>query len=216
MKVGEGDDRGWDGCMASLAQWTWVWANSEVVTVREAWYATVMESQRGRHSNWTTKFPWEQPLRPMSTNYSALVLLTFNPVQFSHSAMSDSSLTHELLHARTPCPSPTPRVHWLSDAIQPSHPLSSPSPPAPNPSQHQSFPVSQLITSGGQSIGVSASASALPMNIQDWFPLGWTGWISLQSKGLSRVFSNSTVPKHQLWTHPISAEGSVQRVCFAW
>ena len=136
MKVGEGDDRGWDGCMASLAQWTWVWANSEVVTVREAWYATVMESQRGRHSNWTTKFPWEQPLRPMSTNYSALVLLTFNPVQFSHSAMSDSSLTHELLHARTPCPSPTPRVHWLSDAIQPSHPLSSPSPPAFNLSQH--------------------------------------------------------------------------------
>ena len=67
-------------------------------------------------------------------------------------------------------------VHWVSDAIQPSHPLSSPSP--------GSFPMSQFLTSGGQSVGISASASVLPMNIQDWFPLGWTGWISLQSKGL--------------------------------
>ena len=70
-------------------------------------------------------------------------------------------------------------VHWVGDAIQPSHPLSSPSPPAPNPSQHQSFPMSQLFTWGGQSTGVSASTSALPMNTQDWSPLGWTGWISL-------------------------------------
>ena len=88
--------------------------------------------------------------------------------------------------------------HQVGDAIQPSHPLSSPSPPAFNLSQHQkSFPMSQFFASGGQSIGVSASASVLPMNIQDWFPLGWTGWISLQSKGLSRVFSNTTVRKHQ-------------------
>ena len=78
-------------------------------------------------------------------------------------------------------------VHWVSDAIQPSHPLSSPSPPAPNPSQHQGlFPVSQLFTWGGQSIGVSASASVLPMNTQDQSPLGWTGWIFLQCKGLSK------------------------------
>ena len=85
------------------------------------------------------------------------------------------------------------------ESVIPSHPLSSPSPPAPNPSQHQSFPVSQLFTSSSQSIGVSASTSVLPMNTQDWSPLKsilrWPGWISLQSKGLSRVFSNTTVQK---------------------
>ena len=85
-------------------------------------------------------------------------------------------------------------VQWVSDAIQPSHPLSSPSPPALNLSQHQgSFQMSQFFKSGGQRIRVSASASVLPMNIQDWFPLGWTSWISLQFKELSRVFSNTTV-----------------------
>ena len=91
-------------------------------------------------------------------------------------------------------------VHQVSDAIQPSHPLSSPSPPAFNISQHQSL--FQWISSShqvAQSIGVSASASVLPMNIQDWSPLGWTGWISLQSKGLSRVFSNTTLQKHQFF-----------------
>ena len=87
-------------------------------------------------------------------------------------------------------------VHRVSDAIQPSHPLSSPSPPAPNPSQHQSFTMSQLFAWGGQSTGVSALASFLPKNTQGWFPSEWTGWISLQSKGLSRVFSNTTVQKH--------------------
>ena len=80
-------------------------------------------------------------------------------------------------------------VHWVGDAIQPSYPLSSPSPPASG-----SFQMNQLFTSGGQSIGVLAS-SVLPMNTEDWSPLGWTGWISLQSKGLSRVFSNTTVQK---------------------
>ena len=83
-------------------------------------------------------------------------------------------------------------VHGVSDAIQPSHPLASPSPPAFTLSQHQDlFQMSQLFASGGQSVGVSASASVLPMNTQDWFPLGWTGWISLQSTGLSGVFSNT-------------------------
>ena len=90
-------------------------------------------------------------------------------------------------------------VHRVTDAIQPSHPLSSPSPLAPNPSQHQSFPMSQLFAWGGQSTGVSAIASVLPKKSQDWSPSEWTGWISLQSKGLSRVFSNTTVQKHQLW-----------------
>ena len=95
-------------------------------------------------------------------------------------------------------------VHWVGDAIQPSHPLS------PFSSRLQSFPasgcfqMSQFFASGGQSIGVSASVSVLPMNIQDWFPSGWTGWISLQSKGLSRVFSNTTVQKHQFFGAQLS------------
>ena len=98
-------------------------------------------------------------------------------------------------------------VHRFGDAIQPSHSLSSPSPPALNlfPASG-SFPMSQLFTSGGQSIGVSALASVLPMNIQDWSPLGWTGWISLQSKGLSRVFSNTTVQKHQFFGTQLSLQ----------
>ena len=90
-------------------------------------------------------------------------------------------------------------INWVHEAIQPSHPLSSPSPTF-NLSQHQDlFKWSQLFTSGDRSIGVSASTSVLPMNIQDWSPLGWTGWISLQSKGLSRVFSNTTVQTHKFF-----------------
>ena len=99
-------------------------------------------------------------------------------------------------------------VHWVSDAIQPSHPLSSPSPPAPNPSQHQSFPMSQLFTWGGQSIGISALASFLPKNTQGWSPSEWTGWISLQSKGLSRVFSNTRVQKHQFFGAQLSSQSN--------
>ena len=92
------------------------------------------------------------------------------------------------------------RVHWVGDAIQPSHPLSSLSPPAFTLSQHQGlFQWVRSCVSYGQSIWVSAPASVLLMNIQDWFPLGWTGWISLHSKGLSRVFSNTTVQKHQFF-----------------
>ena len=100
-------------------------------------------------------------------------------------------------------------VHWVGDAIQPSHPLSSPSPPAPNPSQHQSCPMSQLFAWGGQSTGVSASTSVPPMNTQDWSSLGWAGWISLQSKGLSRVFSNTTVQKHQFFGTQLSSPSNI-------
>ena len=100
-------------------------------------------------------------------------------------------------------------VHQVSDAIQPYDPLLSPSPPAFNLSQHQgSFPMSQFFTSGGQSIGVSALASVLPMNTQDCSPLGWTAWISLQSKGLSRVFSNTTVQKHQFFGAQTSSQSN--------
>ena len=100
-------------------------------------------------------------------------------------------------------------VHWVGDAIQPSHPLSAPSPPAPNPSQHQGL--FQWVNSSrgcGQTIGVSASASVLPMNTQDWSPSGWTGWISLQSKGLSRVFSKTTVQKHQFFCAQLSSQSN--------
>ena len=91
-------------------------------------------------------------------------------------------------------------VHWVSDAIQPSHPLSSPSPPAPNPSQaSESSPISQFFASGGQSTGVSALASFFPKKSQGWSPSEWIGCISLQFKGLSRVFSNTTVQKHQFF-----------------
>ena len=118
--------------------------------------------------------------------------------------MSDSLQPHGLQHARLPHPSPTPGVY--SNSCPSSwwcHPTISSS-VVPFSSHLQSFPASgsfprsQFFASGGQSTGVTASASVLPMNIQDWFPLGWTGWISLQSKGLSRVFSNTTVPK--AWT----------------
>ena len=92
-------------------------------------------------------------------------------------------------------------VHWVGDAIQPSHPLSSPSPPAflQSVPASGSFQMSQFFTSGGQSIAVSASTPVLPLNTQDCSPLGWTGWIFLQSKGLSRVFSNTTVQKYQFF-----------------
>ena len=105
----------------------------------------------------------------------------------------DCSMTGLPAHHQLPEPTQT-QVHRVNNAIQPSHPLSSPSSPAPNLSQYQGL--SQFFISGGQRIGFSTSASVFPMNIQDWFPLGWTGWISLQSKRLSRVFSNITVQKH--------------------
>ena len=99
-------------------------------------------------------------------------------------------------------------VHRFSDAIQPSHPLSFPSPPSFNPSQHQGL--SKWVNSSHQvaSVGVSASASVLPMNIQDWFPSELTGWISLQSKGQLRVFSNTTVQKHQFFTTQSSLQSN--------
>ena len=99
-------------------------------------------------------------------------------------------------------------AHRVSDAIQLSHPLLSPSPAPQSFPASGSFPMSQLFTSGGQSTGVSASASVLPMNTQDWSPSGWTGWIYLQSKGLSRVFSNTTVQKHQFFCAQLSSQSN--------
>ena len=128
---------------------------------------------------------------------------------FSHSVVSDSLWSHGLQHARLPCPSPTPGAcsnscpssQWchptISSSVIPFSSCLQSFPPS------GSFPMSQFFPSGGQSIGVSASTSVLPMNIQDW-SLGWTGWISLQSKGLSRVFSNTTVQKHQFFSTQLS------------
>ena len=99
-------------------------------------------------------------------------------------------------------------IHQVSDAIQPSHPLLSPSPPAPTPSQQQSLSMSQLFAWGGQSNGVSASASFLPKKSQGWSPSEWTRWISLQSKGLSGVFSNTTVQKHQFFSAQPSSQSN--------
>ena len=133
------------------------------------------------------------------------ILLFTVDVQFSQSVVSNS-VTHELQHARLPCPLPTPQT--CSNSCPSSwwwHPTISSS-AVPFSSCSQSFPasgsfqMSQLFISGGQSIGVSPSTSALPVNTQDWSPLGWTGWISLQSKELSRVFCNTTIWKHQFFS----------------
>ena len=131
-------------------------------------------------------------------------------VQFSCLVASDSLQSHEPQHTRPPCPSPTAGVHPnLCPLSQWCHPTISSS-VVPFPSCLQSLPasgsfqMSHLFTSGAQSIGVSASTSVLPVNTQDWSPLGWTSWISLQSKGLSRVFSNTTVQKHQFFGTQLS------------
>ena len=131
--------------------------------------------------------------------------IQFSSVQFSRSVVSDSLRPHELQHARPPCPSPSPGVHsdsrpsstWCHPAISSSVvPFSSCPQSLP---ASESFPMSQLFTRGGQSTGVSALASFLPKKSQGWSPSEWTAWISLQSKGLSRVFSNTTVQKHQFF-----------------
>ena len=134
----------------------------------------------------------------------------FSLVQYSRSVLSDSLQSHESQHARPPYPSPTPGACSNSCPLsQWCHPTSSSS-VIPFSSYLQSFPASgffqlcQFFPSGGQSIEVSAWVSVLPMNIQDWFPLGWTGWISLHSKRLSRVFSNTTVQKHQFFGTQLS------------
>ena len=135
-------------------------------------------------------------------------------VQFSCSVVSDSLRPNESQHTRPPCPSPSPRVHsdsrpsspWCYPAISSSVVPFSSCPQSLSASE--SFPVSQLFAWGGQSTGVSASASFLPKKSQGWSPSEWTGWISLQSKGLSRVFSNTTVQKHQFFGAQLSSQSN--------
>ena len=150
-------------------------------------------------------------VKKMKSTSSNIPSIKSNSVQLSRSVVSDSLRPHGLQHTRPACPSPIPRVYsnscpstsWCHSTI-----LSS---VVPFSSSLQSFPasgsfqISEFFVSGGQNIGVSASASVLPMNIQDWFPLGLTGWIFLQSKGLSRVFSNITVQKHQFFGAQLSS-----------
>ena len=146
--------------------------------------------------------------------YKFTFVWIFSSVQFSRSVLSDSLRTHELQHARPPCPSPTPGVHANSCPSSPwCHPAISSSivPFSTYPQTlpaSESFPMRQLFTWSGQSTGVSALASFLPKNTQDWSPLEWTGWISLQSKGLSRVFSNTTIQKHQLFSPQLSSQSN--------
>ena len=162
-------------------------------------------------SGWLCSSLWFQPL-PMYwwRKYKSSECLTgVSNHQFSHSVVSNSLRSHRWQHTRPPCPSPTPRVYlnscplswWYhpnisSPVILFSHLQSSPA--------SGSFQMSQFFASGGQTTGVSASASVLPMYTEDWFPLGWTGWISLLSKGFSRVFPNTTVQKHQFFAAQLS------------
>ena len=151
------------------------------------------------------------------TPYSCLEILidrrawwALSSVRFSRSVVSDSLQPHELQPARPPCPSPTPRVYsnscpssWWCHPAMSSSVVPSSSCPQSLPAWG-SFPASQLFAWGGQSTGVSASASVLPMNAQDWSLLGWTGWISLKSKGLSRVFSDTIVQNHKFFGAQLS------------
>ena len=188
----------------------------EIVKDREAWCAVVhgVTNSQTWLSKRTTTGPWPlagilaRKYRTGKNTVGKLWLVhcwrlrSQESVQFRCSVVSDSLRHHEPQHARPPCPSPTPGVHpnpcplsqWCHPTISSSViPFSSYSQSLP---ASGSFQMSQLFASGGQSIGVSASTSVLPMNTQDQSPLAWTGWISLQSKGLSRVFSNTTVQKH--------------------
>ena len=157
---------------------------------------------------------WASPWIPWVLCSPCVPPLAFSSIQFNHSIMSDSLRSHQPQHARPPCPSPPPRVYPNSCPMSRWYHLTISSSVVPFSSCLQSFPtsgsfqMSQLFTTGGQNIGVSASASVLPMNTQDWYPLGWTSWISLQSKGLSRVFSNTTVQKHQFFSAQLSSQSN--------
>ena len=205
--------------MASPTRWTKVWVNSG------GWWWTgrpgmlrFMGLQRVGQG-WATELNWTE-LCPL------LILLTTVPppsylksFQFSCSVMSESLLKDVLLNARPPCPSPNPGVYSNSCPWSRLYHTSIPSSVDPFSSCLQSFPasgyfqLSHLFTPGGQIIGVSASTSVLSMHIQDWFPLGWIGWISLQSKGLSRVFFKIIVQKRQFFgiivqfSHPYMTTG---------
>ena len=160
---------------------------------------------------WTMpiRYGWHQPPQIVTIRMCPGSFLVAS-LKFSRSVMSDYLQPHGVQHARLPCPSPTPRVCSNSCLSSQSCHASISSSVVPFSSHFQffpapgSFPMSQFFASGDQNIGVSASALVLPMNTQDWFPLVWTGWLSLLSKGLSRVFSNTTGQKHQFFSAQLS------------
>ena len=173
------------------------------------WWASWCSPSAGNSSGAASK-----RLDPFFPQVYWHIIDIFSSVQLSCSVMSDSLRPHESQHTRPPCPSPTPGVHsdsrpssqWCHPAIASSVvPFSSCPQSLP---ASESFPMSQLFAWGSQSTGVSASASFLPKNTQGWSPLGWTGWISLQSKGLSRVFSNTTGQKHQFFGTQLSSHSN--------
>ena len=190
----------------------------ELVMDREAWCAAVHGVTKSQMwlSDWLrTQGSWLHFLLTIR-DYPQAIFNSgeFSSVPFSHSVVSDSSRHRGLQHIRLPCPSPTPSAYSNSCPLSWwCHPTISSS-VIPFSSCLQSFPASgcfpmcQFFPSVGQSIGVSASASVLPMNIQEWFPLGWTGWIFLQPKGLWRVFSNTTVQKHQFFGSQLSSQSN--------
>ena len=158
-----------------------------------------------------TVFPYEC----FCLGWPSITTISYNyPVLFSHSVASNSLWSHETQHTRPPCPSPTPRVYpnacpssqWCHQAIS-SSVIPFFSCPQSLPASG-SFPMSQFFTWGGQSTGVSALAPFLPKKSQGWSPSEWTGWISLQSKGLSRVFSNTTVQRHQFFSAQLSSQSN--------
>ena len=195
-------------CLETLDHWTKSWeglSEDPLTNTEEIWYTDgssfVLDGKRRAEYAIVSNFETIEP-KPLPPGQSVS--------QFSCSVVYDSLQPHESQHARPPCPSPTPGVYSNSCPLsQRCHPAISSSviPFSSCPqflSVSGSFPVSQLFASGGQRIGVSASASVLPMNTQDWSALGWTGWFFLQSKGLSRVFSNNTVQKHQFFSAQLS------------
>ena len=175
---------------------------------------TIMAEREEELKNLLTKVKEESEKGGLKLNIQKTKIMASGPIQFSYSVMSDSLRPHELQHARPPCPLPTLGVHpnpcplsrWCHPTISSSVVLFF-SCPQSFPTSG-SFPMSQHLASDSQSIGVSASTSDLPMNTQDWSPLGWAGWISLQSKGLSRVFSSTTVQKYQFFTGQLCLESN--------
>ena len=172
------------------------------------WFYNCNNKRKKRR--WELKFLNSISKHPANTVY----IPNATSVQFSRSVMSDSLQPHEPQQGRPPCPSPTPEVHpnpcplcrWCHPAISPSVVPFSSCPQSLSASG--SFLVRQLFTWGSQSIGVSASASVLPVNTQDWSPLEWTGWNSVQSKVLSRVFSSTTVQKHRFFSAQLSSQSN--------
>jgi len=216
--------------------WAMIWSFPGGTSGKESACQCRKCKRHGFHP-WVTKIPWRRKWQPTPVFLPGKSPWTEKPGelhgpwgrkesdttkrlstdhhQFSSVTQSYSTLkSHGLQDARPPCPSPTPRVYPNSCPLsQWCHPTISSSVipffscPQSLPAS-ESFPMSQIFARGGQSIGVSTSASVLPMNTQDWTPLGWTGWISLLSKGLSRVFSNTTVQKHQFFITQLSLQSN--------